>query len=40
MSVVKEYCARFGVKSRSAVFRQATMERLLAELDNSHPTLF
>ena len=40
MSVVKEYCARFGVKSRSAVFRQATMERLLDELDNSHTTLF
>ena len=40
LSVVKEYCARFGVKGRSTLFRQATMERLLTELDNSHPTLF
>lgn len=40
MAAVKEYCSRFNVKARSSIFRQATMERVLKELDDSHPTLF
>ena len=36
----KEYCDRFGIKERSSIFREATMERILAQLDDSHPTLF
>ena len=40
MAAVKEYCSRFGFKARSSIFREATMERILKELDDSHPTLF
>lgn len=40
MAAVREYCDRFGIKARSAIFREATMERILAELSDSHPTLF
>ncbi|MBQ0143955.1 MAG: hypothetical protein MJY86_07620 [Bacteroidales bacterium] len=39
-AAVDEYCSRFGVKSISTIFREATMERILSELDGSHPTLF
>ena len=40
IAAVREYCDRFGVNGRSAIFREATMERILAELSDSHPTLF
>ena len=40
MAALKEYCDRFGIKERSSIFREATMERILAQLDDSHPTLF
>jgi len=40
MAAVKEYCRRFGSKGRSSIFREATMERILKQLDESHPTLF
>lgn len=38
LAAVKEYCDRFGVKERSTIFREAAMERILAQLDDSHPT--
>ena len=40
LAAVKEYCDRFGVKERSTIFREAAMECILAQLDDSHPTLF
>lgn len=40
LAVLNEYCKRFGVRSRSALIRQATMEHILKELDENHPTLF
>ena len=40
MAAVKEYCSRFGVKARSSIFREATMETVLSQLSESHPTLF
>ena len=40
LAAVKEYCDRFGVKERSTIFREAAMERILAQLGDSHPTLF
>jgi hypothetical protein len=40
MAAVKEYCDRFNVKARSAIFREATMARVLEQLSDSHPTLF
>ena len=40
LAAINEYCKRFGVRSRSALIRQATMEHSLKELDENHPTLF
>ncbi len=40
MAAVKEYCSRFGISARSSIFREAAMERILSQLDESHPTLF
>ena len=40
MAAVKEYCDRFGVKARSAIFRVATLATVLEQLSDSHPTLF
>lgn len=40
LAAIDEYCKRFKVSSRSALIRQATMERILTELGENHPTLF
>ena len=40
MSAIVEYRKKFGLKSLSALIRQATMEHVLKELDENHPTLF
>ncbi|MCQ2169080.1 MAG: hypothetical protein MJY51_01500 [Bacteroidales bacterium] len=40
LAVIDEYCRRFKVSSRSALIRQATMERVMKTLDENHPTLF
>ncbi len=40
IAAINEYCKKFGVRSRSALIRQATMEHVLKELDANHPTLF
>ncbi|MBQ9311186.1 MAG: hypothetical protein IJ222_10065 [Bacteroidales bacterium] len=40
LAAIDEYCKLFGVRSRSALIRQATMEHVLKELDENHPTLF
>lgn len=40
LAAIDEYCKQFKVKHKSAMFRQAIMERILAVLDENHPTLF
>lgn len=40
LAAISLYCKKFGVRSRSALIRQATMEHILKELDAHHPTLF
>lgn len=40
MAAIDEYCRRFKVKSKSAMLRQAVIERVLADMDENHPTLF
>lgn len=40
LAAVEEYCKRFGVNSKSRLFREAAIKHILDELDNSHPTLF
>ncbi len=40
LTAIDEYCRRFKVRSRSALIRQAVMERVLRGLEENHPTLF
>lgn len=40
MAAIDEYCNRFKISSRSALYRQAIMEHILSELEENHPTLF
>jgi len=40
MNAIAEYRKKFGLRSLSALIRQATMEHVLRQLDESHPTLF
>ena len=40
MAAIREYCTRFKVHSRSALFREAIMSKILTELEENHPTLF
>lgn len=40
LAAIDEYCRRFRVSSRSALIRQAVMERVLKNLEETPPTLF
>jgi hypothetical protein len=40
MAAMRQYCERFRVGTRSVLFREAIMEKVLSELDYNHPTLF
>ena len=40
IAAIDEYCSRFGVHSKSALFREAIMTKVLSELEENHPTLF
>lgn len=40
ITAIDEYCRRFKVSSRSALIRQAVIERVLEGLNENHPTLF
>lgn len=40
LAAIDEYCRRFKVSSRSALMREALMEKVLAGLNENHPTLF
>lgn len=37
---IDEYCRRFKVSSKAALYRQAIMEHILSGLEENHPTLF
>ena len=40
LAAIDEYCRLFKISSKSALIRQAVMERVLSALDENHPTLF
>ena len=40
MAAIEQYCDKFRVSTRSVLFREAVMEKVLKELDDNHPTLF
>lgn len=40
MAAISQYCDKFRVGVKTVLFREAIMEKVLKELDDSHPTLF
>jgi len=40
MSAIRQYCEKFRVGTKAALFREAIMEKVLSKLDDNHPTLF
>ena len=40
LAAIDEYCRQFKISAKSALYRQAIMEMILAGLDQNHPTLF
>ena len=40
LAAIDEYCSRFKVHAKAALFREAIMSKVLSELDENHPTLF
>ena len=40
MAAIDEYCTRFKVHAKASLFREAILSKLLAELEENHPTLF
>jgi hypothetical protein len=40
MAAIKVYCEKFRVNTKTVLFRQAIMEKILTELENNPPTLF
>ena len=40
MAAIGEYCSRFKVHAKAALFREAIMSKILSELEENHPTLF
>ena len=40
MAAISRYCEKFRVGTKTVLFREAIMEKVLKELDDNHPTLF
>ena len=40
LAAIDEYCSRFKVHAKATLFREAIMSKVLAELEENHPTLF
>ena len=40
MAAINQYCEKFRVGTKTVLFREAIMEKVLKELDDNHPTLF
>ena len=40
VAAINQYCEKFRVSAKAALYRKAIMEKVLSELDDNHPTLF
>ena len=40
LAAINLYCERFRVGTKAVLYREAIMEKILSELDDTHPTLF
>ena len=40
MDAISQYCERFNVHRKAALYREILLEKILSELEDNHPTLF
>ena len=40
MEAIEQYCQKFSVRAKAALYREAIMDKVLSELKENHPTLF
>ena len=40
MAAINNYCERFRVGAKGALYRQAIMQKILKDLEDNYPTLF
>lgn len=40
MAAIERYCEQFRVGTKAVLYREAIMEKVLSQLDDSQPTLF
>ncbi len=40
MAAIRQYCDKFRVGTKTVLFREAIMEKVLSQLDDNPPTLF
>jgi len=40
LAAINAYCEKFKIHSKSALFREAIMEKVISQLEDNHPTLF
>lgn len=40
MAAIERYCEQFKVGTKAVLYREAIMEKVLSQLDDTHPTLF
>lgn len=40
LSAIEQYCNKFGIKSKSTLFRSIIIEHILKQADENYPKLF
>ena len=40
MAAIKNYCERFRIETKAALYRKVIMEKILKDLEDNYPTLF
>ena len=40
MAAIQQYCEKFRGGTKAVLFREASLEKILSELEDNHPTLF
>ena len=40
MAAINNYCERFRVETKAALYRKVIMEKILKDLEDNYPTLF
>ena len=40
MAAINNYCERFRIETKAALYRKVIMEKILKDLEDNYPTLF